>query len=154
MKFTLEDTAEIQKVEMKDEVPTGLLIINKNGEFLDKVTLLDNVKGTVEHLFEYVTGSLSDVAFDVFAAEDIKAADGVSEDYFKADEKVGTITTDSNGIAQMGDLPAGKILCEGSKKQLTVMCWTKSRDMLTFPTVIRTRQSSLMMRNGRMPVRK
>ena len=108
VKFTLEDTAEIQKVEMKDEVPTGLLIINKNGEFLDKVTLLDNVKGTVEHLFEYVTGSLTDVTFDVFAAEDIKAADGVSEDYFKADEKVGTITTDSNGIAQMGDLPAGK----------------------------------------------
>ena len=35
-------------------------------------------------------------------------SDGVSEDYFKADEKVGTITTDSNGIAQMGDLPAGK----------------------------------------------
>ena len=108
VKFTLEDTAEIQKVEMKDKVPTGLLIINKNGEFLDKVTLLDHVKGTVEHLFEYVTGSLSDVTFDVFAAEDIKAADGVSEDYFKADEKVGTITTDSNGIAQMGDLPAGK----------------------------------------------
>lgn len=108
VKFTLEDTAEIQKVEMKDEVPTGLLIINKNGEFLDKVTLLDNVKGTVEHLFEYVTGSLTDVTFDVFAAEDIKAADGVSEDYFKADEKVGTITTDSNGIAQMGDLPTGK----------------------------------------------
>ena len=108
VKFTLEDTAEIQKVEMKDEVPTGLLIINKNGEFLDKVTLLDYVKGSVEHLFEYVTGSLADVTFDVFAAEDIKAADGVSEDYFKADEKVGTITTDSNGIAQMGDLPAGK----------------------------------------------
>lgn len=41
----------------------------------------------MEHLFEYVTGSLSDVTFDVFAAEDIKAADGVSEDYFKADEK-------------------------------------------------------------------
>lgn len=108
VKFTLKDTAEVQKVEMKDEVPTGLLIINKNGEFLDKVTLLDNVKGTLEHLFEYVTGSLTDVTFDVFAAEDIKAADGVSEDYFKADEKVGTITTDSNGIAQMGNLPAGK----------------------------------------------
>ena len=108
VKFTLKDTAEIQKVEMKDEVPTGLLIINKKGEFLDKVTLLDHVKGTVEHLFEYVTGSITDVTFDVFAAEDIKAADGVSEDYFKADEKVGTITTDSNGIAQMGDLPACK----------------------------------------------
>ena len=48
------------------------------------------------------------MTFDVFAAEDIKAADGVSKDYYKADEKVGTITTDSNGIAQMDNLPAGK----------------------------------------------
>lgn len=29
--FTVEDTAEIQKVEMKDDVPTGTLIINKKG---------------------------------------------------------------------------------------------------------------------------
>ena len=83
--FTVEDNGDVQKVEMKDEVPTGLLIINKKGEFLDKVTLLDNAKGTVEHLFEYITGSLTEVTFNVYAAEDIKAADGVSEDYFKAD---------------------------------------------------------------------
>lgn len=106
--FTVEDDGDVQKVEMKDEVPTGLLIINKKGEFLDKVTLLDNAKGTVEHLFEYITGSLTEVTFNVYAAEDIKAADGVSEDYFKADELVGTITTDTNGIAQLGDLPVGK----------------------------------------------
>ena len=36
VKFRVKIPAEIQKVEMKDEVPTGLLIINKNGEFLDK----------------------------------------------------------------------------------------------------------------------
>lgn len=106
--FTVEDNGDVQKVEMKDEVPTGLLIINKKGEFLDKVTFLDNAKGTVEHLFEYITGSLTEVTFNVYAAEDIKAADGVSEDYFKADELVGTITTDTNGIAQLGDLPVGK----------------------------------------------
>ena len=106
--FTVEDNGDVQKVEMKDEVPTGLLIINKKGKFLDKVTLLDNAKGTVEHLFEYITGSLTEVTFNVYAAEDIKAADGVSEDYFKADELVGTITTDTNGIAQLGDLPVGK----------------------------------------------
>ena len=106
--FTVEDNGDVQKVEMKDEVPTGLLIINKKGEFLDKVTLLDNAKGTVEHLFEYITGSLTEVTFHVYAAEDIKAADGVSEDYFKADELVETITTDTNGIAQLGDLPVGK----------------------------------------------
>ena len=108
VEFTVEDNSDVQKVEMKDEVPTGLLIINKKGEFLDKVTLLDNAKGTVEHLFEYITGSLTEVTFHVYAAEDIKAADGVSEDYFKADELVGTITTDTNGIAQLGDLPVGK----------------------------------------------
>lgn len=108
VEFTVEDTAEIQKVEMKDEVPTGLLIINKKGEFLEKITLLDNLKGTVEHLFEYVTGNLTEVTFEVYAAEDIHAADGVSEDYYKADELVATITTDDRGIAQLGDLPLGK----------------------------------------------
>ena len=108
VEFTVADTGDIQKVEMEDEVPTGLLIINKKGEFLDKVTLLDNAKGTVEHLFEYISGNLTEVTFHVYAAEDIKAADGVSEDYFKADELVGTITTDANGIAQLGDLPVGK----------------------------------------------
>ena len=40
VKFTIEDTAEIQKVEMQDHVPKALLIVNKKGEFLDKITLL------------------------------------------------------------------------------------------------------------------
>ena len=106
--FTVADTAEVQKVEMKDEVPTALLIINKKGEFLDKVTLLDKAKGTVEKVFEYITGELTVVTFDVYAAEDIKAADGVSPDYYKKDELVGTIKTDDKGVATLGDLPAGK----------------------------------------------
>lgn len=108
VEFSVEDTAEVQKVEMKDEVPTALLIINKKGQFLDNVSLVDNAKGTVEHLFEYITGSLTEVTFEIYAAEDIKAADGVSDDYYKADELIGTITTDENGIAQMGELPVGK----------------------------------------------
>lgn len=106
--FTVKDTAEVQKVVMKDEVPKGILIINKKGEFLEKITLLDNVKGTVEHFFEYITGNLSEVSFEVYAAEDIKAADGVSADHYKKDELVGTITTDEKGIAKMEDLPVGK----------------------------------------------
>ena len=106
--FTVEDTAEIQKVEMKDEVPTALLIINKKGEFLDKVSLLDNAKGTVEHMFEYISGNLTPVTFEVYAAEDIKAADGIAPDYYKKDDLIGTITTDDTGIAKLGDLPVGK----------------------------------------------
>ncbi len=108
VRFTVEDTEEVQKVEMKDAVPTALLIIAKNGEFLDKVTLLDDAKGMLFHLFGYITGSLPEVTFEVYAAEDIKAADGTSADYYKADELVGTITTDAGGIAQLGGLPVGK----------------------------------------------
>ena len=60
------------------------------------------------YIFEYITGSLTKITFEIYAAGDIKAADGVSADYYKANELIGTITTDENGIAQMGDLPVGK----------------------------------------------
>ena len=106
--FTVEDTAEIQKVEMKDDVPTGTLLINKEGEFLENVSLLDSIGGWITHLFEYVTGSLKDVVFEVYALEDIKAADGESEDYYKKDELIAAITTDDSGIAKLDNLPLGK----------------------------------------------
>ena len=106
--FTVEDTAEIQKVEMEDEVPTATLIVNKKGEFLDSVTLVSQVKGVVEHIFNYITGNLTDVTFEIYAAEDIKAADGVSEDHYKKDELVETVTTDEMGIAKVENLPVGK----------------------------------------------
>lgn len=106
--FQISDTAEVQKVRMEDEVPIARLLVNKKGEFLDDVTLLDNAKGVVEHFFSYVTGSLTDVSFNVYAAEDIRAADGVSENYYTKDQLVGTITTDGTGIAELDNLPLGK----------------------------------------------
>lgn len=108
VEFTISDTAEVQKVKMEDEVPVARLLVNKKGEFLDSVFLLDNAKGMIEHLFNYVTGNLTDVTFNVYAAEAIRAADGVSADYYAADELVGSITTDGNGIAQMDNLPLGR----------------------------------------------
>lgn len=106
--FTVKDTAEIQKVEMKDDVPTGTLIINKKGEFLEDVTFADTISGWISHIFEYITGALKDVTFEVYALEDIQAADGESEDYYKKDELIATITTDETGIAKLSDLPLGK----------------------------------------------
>lgn len=108
VEFTISDTAEVQKVKMEDEVPVARLLVNKKGEFLDSVSLLDNAKGMIEHLFNYVTGNLTDVTFNVYAAEAIRAADGVSADYYAADKLVGSITTDGNGIAQMDNLPLGR----------------------------------------------
>lgn len=53
----------------------------------------------MKHLFEYLSGSLKEVTFEVYALEDIKAADGESEDYYKKDALVATITTDETGVA-------------------------------------------------------
>lgn len=108
VKFTVSDTAEVQKVEMKDAVPVGRIIINKKGEFVKEVTWKDMLAGGMDAAFGYVTGSLKDVTFEIYAAEDIKAADGESSDYYKKDELVATITTDALGYARSEDLPLGK----------------------------------------------
>ena len=108
VKFTVSDTADVQKVEMKDAVPVGRIIINKKGEFVKEVTWKDMLAGGMDAAFGYVTGSLKDVTFEIYAAEDIKVADGESSDYYKKDELVATITTDALGYARSEDLPLGK----------------------------------------------
>ena len=50
VEFTITDTAEIQKVEMKDDVPIGRIIINKKGEFLSEVTWNEMVAGAMDLL--------------------------------------------------------------------------------------------------------
>ena len=106
--FTVEDTEEIQKVEMKDDVPTGSILINKKGEFLEKVSVFEQIGGWISHVFEYLSGSLKEVTFEVYAREDIQAADGESKDYYKKDELVAEITTDHTGVARISGLPLGK----------------------------------------------
>lgn len=63
--FTVEDTEEIQKVEMKDDVPTGSILINKKGEFLEKVSVFEQIGGWISHVFEYLSGSLKEVTFGI-----------------------------------------------------------------------------------------
>ena len=82
IQFTVEDTGKVQHVEMKDEVPTGSIVINKDG--------------------------LAGVTFDVYAKEDIVSADGLDTVYHKARDKVATIVTNDKGIARIDDLPLGK----------------------------------------------
>lgn len=96
VEFTVKDTAEVQKLQVELDVPTALLIINSRGRFLNSVDAdTDAVKG-------------KKVTFNVYAAEDIKSADGVSADHYKKDDLVTTITTNEQAVAQAGDLPVGK----------------------------------------------
>ena len=108
VKFTVGDTAVLQKAVMKDDVPTGTIIINKKGEFLGAVSAMDNVGGWIENVFSFFKGNLPDVTFAVYAAEDIRHADGVTEDYYKAEDFIANITTDKTGIAVLEGLPLGK----------------------------------------------
>lgn len=106
--FTVENTSEVQKVVMKNEVPTALLIINKKGEFLESVEKSEGSGGVISHFFHYGSGEITCVKFNVYASEDIKSADGISEDFYKSGDLVGTIETDKSGMAKLGDIPAGK----------------------------------------------
>ncbi len=96
----------MQHVEMKDEVPTGSIVINKDGEFVTDTTLM---KGHwYDFIFNYFKDSLAGVTFDVYAKEDIVSADGLGTVYHKAGDKVATIVTNDKGIARIDDLPLGK----------------------------------------------
>lgn len=105
VEFTVIDTKEIQSVVMKDEVPTGSIVINKDGEFLSSQTL---VKGYLfRYMFNYKKDMLAGVTFDVYANEDIVSPDGLDTVMYHAGELVGTIETDRMGIAKMDGLPLG-----------------------------------------------
>ena len=104
--FTVSDTEEVQSVEMQDEVPTGTIIINKDGEFLSDITL---IKGHwYDFIFDYFKKSLAGVTFEVYAAEDIVSPDGLDTIYYEKDELVAEIVTNDKGIASIENLPLGK----------------------------------------------
>ena len=106
IQFTVQDTGKVQHVEMKDEVPTGSIVINKDGEFVTDTTLM---KGYwYDFIFNFFKDSLAGVTFDVYAKEDIVSADGLDTVYHKAGDKVATIVTNDKGIARVDDLPLGK----------------------------------------------
>lgn len=104
--FTVEDTEKIQSVVMKDEVPTGTIIINKDGEFLTDTSLVKDQ--WFSFIFDYFKKSLAGVTFEVYAAEDIVSPDGLNTVYFEKDMLIDTIVTNDKGIAMIEDLPLGK----------------------------------------------
>lgn len=125
IQFEVEDTAEIQKVEMKDEVPTGTIAITKDGEFLKDVSkvnnelvakmlstlynpIIDKTDKWFDLNFNYSKSPLSGVTFNVYAREDVVSPDGLNAVYYKANELVATIETNECGIAIIEKLPLGK----------------------------------------------
>ena len=61
---------------MQDAVPTGTIIVNKDGEFLQDARVLE--EHWYDVIFQYFKKSLAGVAFKVYAAEDIVSPDGLT----------------------------------------------------------------------------
>ena len=106
--FEVKDTADVQKVTMKDTVPTGSIEVIKTGETLESVT--ESKEPNYHHEFKYNVVSLAGITFDVTAAEKVVSADGQNLVYYEKGAKVGTLTTDANGSAVLTDLPLGKYI--------------------------------------------
>ncbi len=106
VEFTVEDTGEVQSVVMQDEVPTGTIIVSKDGEFLQDARVLE--EHWYDVIFQYFKKSLAGVTFKVYAAEDIVSPDGLDTLYYEKDQLVEEITTNDKGIAKLEELPLGK----------------------------------------------
>lgn len=106
VKFTVEDSKSIQKVVMKDAVPTGSIVVNKDGEFITDASI---VKGHwYDFIFKYFKKSLAGVTYEVYAQDDVVSLDGLNTAYYKAGDRVATIVTDNSGIAKIDNLPLGR----------------------------------------------
>lgn len=82
---------------MQDEIPTGTIVINKDGEFLTDINL---IKGHwYNFVFDYFKKSLAGVTFEIYAAEDIVSPDGLNTVYYAKDTFVAEIVTNDKGIA-------------------------------------------------------
>lgn len=104
--FMVEDTGKIQSVVIKDKVPTGTIIINKDGEILTDTNLVKDQ--WFSFIFNYFKKSLAGVTFEVYAAEEIISADGLDTVYHEKDALVDTIVTNDKGIAMIENLPLGR----------------------------------------------
>ena len=104
VEFTVKDTKTIQSVVMKDDVPTGTIIISKTGELLyDR-----NEKRWMKTDFDWRESSLAGVTFTVYAAEDIVSPEDMGIQYYAKDELVAEIQTEEDGTASIEGLPLGR----------------------------------------------
>ena len=108
IEFTVVDNGDsgaIQKVQtMYNEHEKGQIHVTKKGQVLTEVTT--DSDGNIQ--FVYELDNLSGAVFEVYADEDIRHPDGVSDDLYKKDELVATITSEEDGIARTDSLPLGK----------------------------------------------
>lgn len=102
----LIDDEEItdKTIKMQDEAILGDIIINKKGEVLNDIGILQIIGGWIKHIFSWIVGNLADVSFEIYASEDIYIQDML---VFSKDQLIDTITTNKLGVAKLENIPLG-----------------------------------------------
>ena len=104
IEFTVQDTSEMQKVEMKDELVKGHLKWEKTGEaFTHTVTGQNEFGTTLSPVWE--NQNLLNANITIYAAEDITLGNGVT--YWHKDEKIETLSSDWEAVMSQ-DLLVGR----------------------------------------------
>ena len=104
--FKVLDSDSVQSVVMKDEVPTGTIVINKDGEFLNDVKAGED--GWMDFIMKWFRKPMSGVTFEVYAKEAVMSPDGLEKIYYEKDQFVATMITNDKGVAMMEGLPLGE----------------------------------------------
>lgn len=103
IEFTVQDTGEVQKVAMKDELVMGTLKWNKTGQVFNQVITGQNEFGTT-YSPVWNDSNLLNSEITIYAAEDIKIGNNV---YYKTDEIIETLESDWEAVVSK-KLPVGR----------------------------------------------
>lgn len=105
--FEVDDSGKaLVTVEFANERVKGKITINKVGAVADNATVEDTEFGPIYTLHFNGSAKLAGAKFNVIAEEEIVGLDGTK--YHSKGDIVGTVTTNGEGIATLGDLEIGK----------------------------------------------
>lgn len=104
IEFTVDDTGEVQKVEMKDELVMGKLKWTKTGEVFTHTDTLQTELGKVETPV-FTKQNIVNAEISIYAAEDVKLGNDIT--YFEKDELIETLKSGEEAV-ESKELPVGK----------------------------------------------
>lgn len=104
VEFTVADTGEVQKVEMKDELVMGKLKWTKTGEVFTHTDTMQTELGKVETPV-FTKQNIVNAEISIYAAQDITLGNDIT--YYEKDELVETLKSGAEAV-ESKELPVGR----------------------------------------------
>lgn len=104
VEFTVSDTGDVQKVELKDELVMGKLRWTKTGEVFTHTDTLQTELGKVETPV-FTKQNIVNAEISIYAAEDITLGNDIT--YYEKDELIETLKSGAEAV-ESKELPVGR----------------------------------------------